>query len=65
MSSPARQRLLELFKARAVSLGRFTLVSGKESTYYIKSKKVLFHSEAVACLGEVLWELTRDLGIDK
>jgi orotate phosphoribosyltransferase len=59
----SRQRLLELFKARAVSFGRFTLASGKESTYYINSKKALFHSEAVALLAEALYDLTHDLDI--
>ena len=63
MSSSSRARLLELFKARAVSFGRFTLASGKESTYYINSKKALFNSEAVWLLGDLLWELTKDLGI--
>jgi orotate phosphoribosyltransferase len=63
MSEPPRQRLLELFKSRAVSFGRFTLASGKESTYYINSKKVLFNAEAVWLLGEILWDLTRDLNI--
>lgn len=63
MSSSSRQRLLELFRSRAFSLGRFTLASGKESNYYINSKKVLFHSEAVALLGEALWDATRDLNI--
>ena len=43
--TPSRARLLELFKARAVSFGRFTLASGKESTYYINSKKAFFNSE--------------------
>jgi orotate phosphoribosyltransferase len=52
-----------LFKERAVSFGRFTLASGKESTYYINSKKVLFNAEAVWLLGDVLWELTKDLNI--
>src|SRR5207302_2466995 len=61
--STSRQRLLELFKARAVSFGRFTLASGKESTYYINSKKVLFHAEAIWLLGDVLWEMTKDLDI--
>src|SRR5262249_14267055 len=37
--------------------------SGKESTYYINSKKALFHSEAVALLGEALWERTHDLDV--
>src|SRR5437016_3532377 len=60
----ARPRLLTLFKERAFSFGKFTLASGKESTYYINSKKAIFHSEAVWLLGEVLWEVTKDLDID-
>ena len=58
-----RSRLLELFKARAFSFGRFKLASGKESTYYVNSKKALFNSECVALLAEALWEQTRDLDI--
>src|SRR5579859_5811785 len=46
MTDDSRQRLLSLFKSRAVSFGAFTLASGKQSTYYINSKKALFHSEA-------------------
>ena len=63
MAEQSRARLLELFKSRAVSFGRFKLTSGKESTYYINSKKVLFNSEAVWLLGDVLWDLTLDLDI--
>jgi orotate phosphoribosyltransferase len=63
MPASSRDRLLELFRDRAVSFGRFTLASGKESTYYINSKKVLFHAEAIWLLGDVLWEMTNDLGI--
>src|SRR5262249_1708483 len=63
MAEQSRARLLELFKSKAVSFGHFTLASGKESTYYINSKKVLFHGEAVWLLGEVLWEVTKDLNI--
>src|SRR5438128_1068948 len=63
MSEQSRGRLLELFKARAVSFGRFTLASGQESSYYISSKKVLFNAEAIWLLGDVLWDLTRDLDI--
>jgi orotate phosphoribosyltransferase len=63
MAEPSRNRLLELYKVCAVSFGRFKLASGKESTYYINSKKVLFNSEAVWLLGDVLWELTKDLNI--
>ncbi len=60
----ARNRLLKVFKERAVSFGKFKLASGKESTYYINSKKAIFYSEAVWLLGEVLYEMTRDLPID-
>jgi orotate phosphoribosyltransferase len=63
MAAQSRARLLELFKARAVSFGRFTLASGQESNYYINSKKVLFNAEAIWLLGDVLWDLTRDLNI--
>ena len=63
MSDASRRRLLELFKARAFSFGRFTLASGKESTYYVNSKKALFNSECVALLADALWELTRDLNV--
>jgi orotate phosphoribosyltransferase len=63
MTAQARTRLLELFKNRAVSFGRFTLASGKESSYYINSKQVLFNGEAVWLVGEMLWQLTKDLNI--
>ena len=59
----ARTRLQELYLARAVSFGTFTLASGKTSSYYINSKKVLFHGEAVALLGELLYQATCDLTI--
>lgn len=56
-----RTRLRELFLQRAISFGTFTLASGKTSNYYINSKKVLFHSEAIALLGEMLYQSTADL----
>jgi len=63
MTDSAKARLLQLFRERAVSFGKFTLASGKESTYYINSKKALFHSETVRLLGDVLWYMTRDLNV--
>lgn len=57
----SHERLKELFLARAVQFGDFTLASGKKSRYYINSKKVLFHSETITLLGELLVEATRDL----
>ncbi len=63
MSDAVRLRLLELFKSRAVRFGDFVLASGRRSTYYINSKQVLFHSEAAALLGELLYQATSDLDI--
>ena len=63
MSQDPRSRLLELFKARAFSFGRFKLASGKESTYYVNSKKAIFNGEAVALLADVLYDLTKDLDV--
>ncbi|WP_029630726.1 orotate phosphoribosyltransferase [Zavarzinella formosa] len=58
-----RARLRQLYLDRAISFGNFTLASGKASSYYINSKKVLFHAEAVALLGELLYQATQDLPI--
>jgi orotate phosphoribosyltransferase len=63
MNPASRQRLLDVFRARAFSFGQFRLASGKESGYYVNSKKALFHSEAASLLGEAMYELTRDLDI--
>src|SRR4051812_2242713 len=63
MMATARERLLKLFRDRALSFGKFVLASGKESSYYINSKKALFHSECAALLGEALYETTKGLDI--
>ncbi len=57
----ARERLQELFRARALQFGDFTLASGKKSTYYVNSKQVLFHAEAITLLGECLFDAVADL----
>ena len=59
----SRQRLLDVFKARAFSFGKFTLASGKESPYYDNSKKAIFHSEVVSLIGDVLFDVTKDMNI--
>lgn len=59
----SRERLLQLFRERALQFGEFTLASGKKSNYYINSKKVLFHAETISLIGEHLYELTKDLDI--
>lgn len=56
-----RDRLKELFRQRALQFGDFTLASGRKSTYYVNSKKVLFHAEAISLLGDLIYEATQDL----
>src|SRR5579871_5436168 len=58
-----RDRLLELFKSRAVKFGDFTLASGQRSSFYINSKDVLFHSEAAWLLGELIYQATSELSL--
>ncbi len=57
----SRERLQQLFRERALQFGDFTLASGKKSSYYVNSKKVLFHAEAISLLGDELYEETKDL----
>ena len=59
-----RARLLEAFKSRAFQTGHFVLASGKTSTYYIDSKKALFNSEVIDLLGDVIFEITRNMKPD-
>ena len=63
MPSP-RDRMQELFRERALQFGDFTLASGKKSSYYVNSKRVLFHAEAITILGELLADTTADLQFD-
>jgi orotate phosphoribosyltransferase len=63
MTDPARARLLDLYRTRAFSFGRFTLASGKQSSYYVNSKKVLFNGEALTLIADQLYSLIRDLDI--
>lgn len=63
MASTARDRLRDLFRERAILFGDFTLASGKKSPYYINSKRVLFHAEAITLLGDLLFDATHDLRI--
>jgi orotate phosphoribosyltransferase len=62
-SPDSRARLLELFKNRAVFFGQFILASGKQSSYYINSKKAIFNAQAVWLLGDVLYHMTKDLDL--
>lgn len=59
-----RDRLIELFKERALQFGDFTLVSGKKSTYYLDGKQITLHSEGLRQVGHGLLELLKDIEFD-
>lgn len=48
-----RNRLIALFRERALRFGEFTLASGKTSTYYVDKMQITLHSEGLrlACEG--------------
>jgi orotate phosphoribosyltransferase len=62
--SESKQRLLELLRDRSFKRGHFRLASGGTSDYFIDGKMAEVYSEGAYLIGEVLYELTRDLNID-
>jgi len=63
-SSAARDRLLELIKARAIVHGAVTLSSGQEADYYVDLRRVTLDGEAAPLVGQVMAELTGGLEFD-
>lgn len=63
-SSTARDRLLELIKARAIVHGKVTLSSGKDADYYVDLRRVTLDGEAAPLVGQVMTELTGGLQFD-
>src|SRR5579859_5389748 len=62
--SAAEDHLLQLLKERSFQLGTFPLASGDTSSYYIDGKMTEISSRGAHLIGEVLYERTKDLGID-
>lgn len=52
-----RQRLVELFRQRALKFGDFTLASGKKAGYYLDGKQITLHSDGLRLVSEGLLEL--------
>lgn len=62
--SENEQRLLELLKQRSFRRGQFRLASGGFSDYFIDGKMTAVSSEGAYLIGEVLYEWTRDVGVE-
>ncbi|GIX04248.1 MAG: orotate phosphoribosyltransferase [Planctomycetaceae bacterium] len=56
-----RERLVELFRERALRFGQFTLASGKSSSYYLDGKQITLHAEGLALVSTGLLALLSDL----
>jgi orotate phosphoribosyltransferase len=62
--SSAEVQLLQLLNERSFKRGTFKLASGDVSDYYIDGRMTAVYSEAAFLIGEVLYERTKDLGIE-
>ena len=58
--APAKARLLEIIKAKSLLLGRFTLVSGAVSDYYLDMKPTMFDPEGAHLVAEIVCGLLAD-----
>ncbi|MFN0196792.1 MAG: orotate phosphoribosyltransferase [Planctomycetaceae bacterium] len=52
-----RQRLIGLFRERALKFGDFTLASGQKSSYYLDGKQITLHSLGLRLVSEGLLSL--------
>lgn len=66
MSSILKKRLIELIIEKAFKYSEepvFKLVSGRVSNYYFNCKAVALHPEGMHLIGNLIFEMTKDLGI--
>jgi len=53
----AKNRLLQILRAKSLFYGDFTLASGAKSTYYIDCRLTTLDAEGAALVGEVMYSL--------
>ena len=58
------ERLIALFRDRALQFGDFTLASGQKSTWYLDGKQITLHSHGLHLVAEGLLDLLDDVEFD-
>jgi orotate phosphoribosyltransferase len=59
-----RQKLIEVFRQRALKFGEFTLASGKKASYYLDGKQVTLHSSGLRLVSLGFLDLLKDVKFD-
>jgi len=59
-----RQKLIDVFRQRALKFGDFTLASGKKATYYLDGKQVTLHSSGLRIVSLGFLELLKSVSFD-
>jgi orotate phosphoribosyltransferase len=59
-----RARLCEILKERSLQFGDFVLRSGKRSNFFLDGKGTTLSAEGAVLVGEVMFDLIRDLDVD-
>jgi orotate phosphoribosyltransferase len=59
-----RQKLISLFRERALKFGDFTLASGKKASYYLDGKQVTLHSAGLRLVSQGFLDLLQGTAFD-
>jgi len=59
-----RNKLIEVFRQRALKFGDFTLASGKKASYYLDGKQVTLHSSGLRLVSLGFLELLKNTAFD-
>ena len=60
----ARQQLIALIRKLSYREGKFTLSSGKESSFYVDIKNVSLHPRGAKLVGQMAWQELKKSGVD-
>lgn len=64
MSAVSRAELVRLLRKLSYREGRFTLASGKESSFYVDVRNVSLHPRGARLIGDLAWNALKPEGFD-